>query len=171
MTTATEAAGAPAPGALDGDVGFMLGVVFRSYLKAADAATAGLPGGHRGRHVLSAAVQNEAHSQSALAQRLGIDKTVMTYLLDDLVGAGLVERQPDPADRRNRRIVATAHGRETLAEVDRRMLLTEDHVLGCLDDDERAALRGLLGRLATHVNHIDPVADTCALVEDIGNRG
>ncbi|WP_035812640.1 MarR family winged helix-turn-helix transcriptional regulator [Jiangella gansuensis] len=171
MTTATSRPGGPAPDALDGDVGFMLGVVFRAYLKAADAATAGIPGGHRGRHVLAAAVRDEPRSQSALAQRLGIDKTVMTYLLDDLVDAGLVERQPDPADRRNRRVVATAHGREALAEVDRRMLRAEDHVLGCLDDADRQALREMLGRLAAHVNHIDPVADTCALVAEIGSRG
>jgi DNA-binding MarR family transcriptional regulator len=35
----------------------------------------------------------------------------MTYLLDSLAEAGLVERRPDPADRRARRIVATARGR------------------------------------------------------------
>jgi DNA-binding MarR family transcriptional regulator len=33
----------------------------------------------------------------------------MTYLLDTLVEAGVVERVPDPADRRARKIVATAH--------------------------------------------------------------
>ena len=38
----------------------------------------------------------------------------MTYLLDDLEKAGLIERRPDPADRRARRIAATASGRRLL---------------------------------------------------------
>jgi DNA-binding MarR family transcriptional regulator len=40
----------------------------------------------------------------------------MTYLLDDLEAASLIERRPDPADRRARRIVATQKGNE-LAEL------------------------------------------------------
>ena len=35
----------------------------------------------------------------------------MTYLLDDLEQAGLIERRPEPADRRARRVVATDAGR------------------------------------------------------------
>ena len=31
----------------------------------------------------------------------------MTYLLDDLEAAGLVERRPDPTDRRARRVAPT----------------------------------------------------------------
>jgi MarR family transcriptional regulator for hemolysin len=51
----------------------------------------------------------------ALAQHLGIDRTAMTYLLDDLETAGLIERRPGPADWRARRVVATEHASETLA--------------------------------------------------------
>jgi DNA-binding MarR family transcriptional regulator len=53
----------------------------------------------------------------------------MTYLLDDLEAAKLVERQPDPADRRSRRVVATAHGREVLADLDARFARAEQHLL------------------------------------------
>ena len=91
------------PDRLAGDLGWGLAVTFRAYVKAADAATAGMPGGHRGYQVLCAAARDEPGSQAAMAQRLGIDRTVMTYLLDDLEAAKLVERQPDPADRRSRR--------------------------------------------------------------------
>ena len=34
----------------------------------------------------------------------------MTYLIDDLATAGIVERRLNPADRRQRKIVATRHG-------------------------------------------------------------
>ena len=71
-------------GALAGDLGWGLGVVLRAYAKAAFTAVADLPGGPRGYQILSAAAQGAVSSQLALAQHLGVDRTVMTYLLDDL---------------------------------------------------------------------------------------
>ena len=103
--------------ALADDLGWGLGMMFRAYVEAAHAAVADLPGGPRGYQVLSAAAQGTVGSQLALAQHLGIDRTVMTYLLDDLEAASLIERRPDPADRRARRVVATQHGSELLAEL------------------------------------------------------
>jgi DNA-binding MarR family transcriptional regulator len=152
------------------DLGWGLAVVFRAYVKAADAATEGVPGGHRGYQVLCAAARDEPGSQAAMAQRLGIDRTVMTYLLDDLEGAGLVERQPDPSDRRSRRVVATAHGREVLAELDARFARAEQHLLAGLAPAEQAAFRKLLGVLAGHANDLDPVLTACDAVEEITGR-
>jgi DNA-binding MarR family transcriptional regulator len=65
--------------------------------------------------VLSAAAHGTVGSQLALALHLGVDRTVMTYLLDDLEAAGLIERRPDPADRRARQVVATRQGTKLLA--------------------------------------------------------
>jgi DNA-binding MarR family transcriptional regulator len=155
---------------LTGDLGWGLAVVFRGYVKAADAVTEGLPGGHRGYQVLSAAARDEPGSQAALAARLGIDRTVMTYLLDDLVTAGLVERQQDPGDRRARLVVATGQGRAVLAELETRFAHAERHVLAGLSPQEQAAFRALLCTLATHVNDVDPVATACDAVADIGAR-
>jgi DNA-binding MarR family transcriptional regulator len=159
------------PDRLTGDLGWGLAVVFRAYVKAADAATEGVPGGHRGYQVLCAAARDEPGSQAAMAQRLGIDRTVMTYLLDDLEAARLVERQPDPADRRSRRVVATAHGREVLADLDTRFARAEQHLLAGLAADQQDAFRALLGSLAARVNDLDPVATACDAVEDITARG
>ncbi len=108
-------------------------MVFRLYLKTVDQVLAGVPGGPRGYQVLAEAASNRAGTQLALAHRLGIDRTVMTYLLDDLERAGLVERHPDPTDRRARRIAATVHGRGRLADLDRRLREAEEHVLTALD--------------------------------------
>jgi DNA-binding MarR family transcriptional regulator len=155
---------------LAGELGWGLAVLFRGYVKAADAVTDGLPGGHRGYQVLSAAARDEPGSQAALAARLGIDRTVMTYLLDDLAGAGLVERRPDPCDRRTRLVVATEHGRSILADLDKRFARAEQHILGGLSPGDQAAFRSLLATLATHVNSLDPVATACDAVADIGSR-
>ena len=101
--------------------------------------------------MLAAAARDEHGSQLALAQHLGVDRTVMTYLLDSLAEAGLVERRPDPADRRARRIVATVRGRALLDGLGERLREAEDQVLAGLNEaEDRPAFRALLQRLALH---------------------
>jgi DNA-binding MarR family transcriptional regulator len=157
------APGAGCAAALADDLGWGLGVVFRAYVAAADAAVAELPGGPRGYQVLAAAARSDVGSQLALAQHLGIDRTVMTYLLDDLEAAGLIERHPDPADRRARRVVASEHGATVLTELDQRLRTAEARVLGPLGIDERDTFRTQLRRLATRIDALDPVDDPCTL--------
>jgi DNA-binding MarR family transcriptional regulator len=152
------------------DLGWGLAVVFRGYVKAADAVTDGIPGGHRGYQVLCAAVRDEPGSQAALASRLGIDRTVMTYLLDDLEAAALVARQPDPTDRRSRRVAATAHGRDVLADRETRFHHAEQHLLSGLSPEDQAAFRALLRTLATHANALDPMATACDAITDLAAR-
>jgi DNA-binding MarR family transcriptional regulator len=157
MAAATRSP-APRPGrqppdgcTLSNDLGWALGVLSRCYLKAVAAIFADVPGGPRGYQVLAAAARDEHGSQLALAQHLGVDRTVMTYLLDSLAEADLIERRPDPADRRARRIVATRHGRAVLDGLGERLRAAEDQVLAGLDDGgDRQAFRALLQRLAVH---------------------
>jgi DNA-binding MarR family transcriptional regulator len=165
MTAPTTRSHGPGPDcqspdfcALSDDLGWALGVLSRCYVKAAAATFADVPGGPRGYRVLAAAARDEHGSQLALAQHLGVDRTVMTYLLDSLAEAGLVERQSDPADRRARRIVATGRGRALLDGLGERLRTAEDQVLAGLDDDEdRQAFRALLRRLAMHAaTTLDP---------------
>jgi DNA-binding MarR family transcriptional regulator len=101
------------PGRLDGDLGWMLGVVFRSYVKASDHVLRDLPGGPRGYQIRTAADGEPPQNQGAMAGELGIDRTVLTYLIDDLERLNLVTRRPDPADRRSRLVVATDQDRAT----------------------------------------------------------
>ena len=145
------------------DLGWALGAVLRHYLATAGEAVADVPGGGRGYLVLATAGRGEPKSQLALAQHLGVDRTVMTYLIDGLEQAGLVERRPDPADRRARRIVITDRGRSLLDDVRERMHDVEEHVLAPLAEADRATLRTLLRRLATAVAPADP----CLVMETI----
>src|SRR5689334_24975842 len=135
---------------LSSDLGWALGVMSRFYVKAAAATFAEVPGGSRGYQVLAASARDEHGSQLALAQHLGVDRTVMTYLLDSLAEAGLVERRPDPADRRARRIVATTRGRDLLDGLGKRLREAEDQVLAGLDDEDKKSFRSLLQRVAFH---------------------
>src|SRR6266700_4982300 len=149
---------------LKNDLGWALGALSRYSLQAVSATFADVPGGPRGYQVLAAAAREEPGSQLALAQHLGVDRTVMTYLLDSLAEAGLIERRPDPADRRARRIVATTRGRALLDGLGERLRAAEDQMLAGLDDDEdRQAFRALLQRLAVHAaTSLDSAAlDAC----------
>jgi DNA-binding MarR family transcriptional regulator len=154
------------PSNVESDLGWVLGTVTRSYLRTAAQAVADVPGGPRGYQVLSSAARGDAGTQLAMAQRLGVDRTVMTYLLDDLEKAGLVERKPDPADRRARRVALTEDGRARLCDVERRLRRVEEHVLGPLDPAERDTLRTLLQRVAVATGDR---TDACTIAEEIEN--
>jgi DNA-binding MarR family transcriptional regulator len=165
--TPTAPARSACDDALAEDFGWALGVVFRGYVEAATAALAEVPGGPRGYQVIAAAARSEVGSQLALAQHLGIDRTVMTYMLDDLEAAGLIERKPDPADRRARRVIVTARGMKLLAALDSRLEAAEAELLAPLDAAERKSLRSHLRAVAAHVNALDPPGDLCSLAEHV----
>jgi DNA-binding MarR family transcriptional regulator len=148
--------------ALEGDLGWALGVVFRGYAQGAEKALSSVPGGPRGFQVLHAALDEEAGTQREVARRLGIDRTVMTYLLDDLERAGLLRRTPDPLDRRARRLAVTPAGRERLVELQERMAGVEEGLLDGLPDDERRVVRHGLRRIAERLaSACPPGADRC----------
>ena len=86
----------------------------------------------------------------------------MTNRLDRLEEMGLVERQPDPTDRRGRLVALTDRGRELVdaAVVDH--LENEQRLLGALDAGEREQLAGLLRKLllSPAFRELDPAADS-----------
>lgn len=146
--------------------GWALGVLLRAYQRAVGGVLGDCPHGPRGYHVLAAVVHGDQPSQLALATHLGIDRTVMTYLIDDLVDAGLVERRLNPSDRRQRKVVATAHGTAHLEDLQRRVAEAEDELLSALRPAERDALRALLRRVACDLHGTDP-ADPCEVAAEV----
>ena len=145
------------------ELGWALGTVMRNYMKVAGAAVAAVPGGPRGYLVLASLGRGEPSTQVALAQHLGVDRTMMTYLLDDLEDAGLVDRRPDPADRRARRVTLTDTGLAQLAEFMCGLRSAEDSMLEPLEPEERTQLRDLLRRLATAMAPVNP----CQVVDEL----
>ncbi|MGW4646566.1 MarR family winged helix-turn-helix transcriptional regulator [Kitasatospora sp. NPDC004289] len=87
--------------------------------------------------------------QRQLAERLGVDPSVLVALLNDLEGAGLVERRRDPADRRRHIVEITPAGTTTLDHLDRTLTEVESTLFGDLSERERTTLRKLLGRINT----------------------
>ncbi|MFC0530435.1 MarR family winged helix-turn-helix transcriptional regulator [Phytohabitans kaempferiae] len=147
--------------------GWSLGMVLRRWHEYVEEALKDLPHGSRGYHILAVVVHEEVPTQGALASRLVIDRSVLTYVIDDLEGAGLIERRLDPRDRRARRIVATERGRQVLAEAERRVAHAEDHVLGGLPEQQRAAFRDAAERAAEAIQEVAPGTDPCAAVTSV----
>lgn len=151
-----------------GDLGWAINMVFRAFRQRASVSLSDLPGGPRGYLVLSAVAQDLPRSQLALAQQLAVDKTAMTYLLDALEAAGLVERRPDPADRRQRQIVLTSTGRSALAEFGERLAEAEQRLLSALAPEEAYAFRQFLDRVARSTKM--EVTEPCT-VEEVPDPG
>lgn len=134
--------------ALATDLGWSIRLVSAAFHRVASDSVAGLPGGARGYLVLVALVCGEPPTQLALARDLSLDRTVMTYLLDDLEEHELITRRPDPRDRRARQVLITDTGRARLAQVRHSLAAAEDRLLADLDDDDARQLRALLSRVA-----------------------
>ncbi|WP_433870814.1 MarR family winged helix-turn-helix transcriptional regulator [Saccharopolyspora sp. CA-218241] len=83
-------------------------------------------------------------SMKAMAERLYCNAPNLTFMTDQLVDRGLVERAVDPADRRSRVLVLTAKGRRVRDEVVRDALRSTP--LAVLTDAELRQLTTLLGR-------------------------
>jgi DNA-binding MarR family transcriptional regulator len=125
-----------------------LPVATHAFGRSAHAEVAGLPGGPRGYLVLETVTRGLPRSQLALAHQLGVDKTAMTYLLDELEAAGLIERRPDPADRRARQVLITAEGHTALRDCNARLNSAEELLLAPLTPAERRSFRDMLERIA-----------------------
>jgi DNA-binding MarR family transcriptional regulator len=147
------------------DFGLAMSVVLRAYLDAASTVLDDLPGGARGYQVLGSAANYAPPTQLALGQQLGIDRSVLTYLLDDLERAKLIERRADPADRRARRIVVTRSGAATLNRLSKRLHVAEQQALRGLAADEQLVLRGLLARASSAVATSGESA--CEVVDEV----
>ena len=83
----------------------------------------------------------------ALADLCSCVKSNITQLVDRLEADSLVERVPDPSDRRTVRAALTPAGRARHAEAVRLVVETEREALSGLTEADRAMLAQLVGRL------------------------
>ncbi len=86
-------------------------------------------------------VLSDADGQTGadLGLRLAIDSATMTGVADRLAAAGLIDRRPDPLDRRLQRLFLTERARERQAAL--------DEAMDRLNAEVAAELRGEADRL------------------------
>ncbi|NGN94307.1 MarR family transcriptional regulator [Nocardioides sp. KC13] len=97
--------------------------------------------------VLTALADSDAPTQAQLAAATGRDKTRLIGNLDRLEAEGMVVRQPDPADRRNRIVSLTPAGSRVLRRCREAIEAMEAELLADLDPADRAAFQRALTAL------------------------
>jgi MarR family transcriptional regulator, transcriptional regulator for hemolysin len=94
--------------------------------------------------VLTALRAEPMRTQAALARAIGADKTRLIGVLDALQQRGLIEREPDPADRRVHLLSLTDAGRRAHADIRAEIRVEENRLLSRLPAADRAVfLRSL----------------------------
>ncbi len=89
--------------------------------------------------------------QGFYADLLDVEPITLCRMVDRLEDAGLVERRPDPGDRRARRLHLTAKSRAKLARVRERLDEMVDEMLTGISDGERQEFVRLLKVLHTNL--------------------
>ncbi|MFC5663887.1 MarR family winged helix-turn-helix transcriptional regulator [Kitasatospora misakiensis] len=102
---------------------------------------------------LTALAEGGPASQSELSRRTGIYRSDMVAVVNELAERGLVERTPDPADRRRNVITVTTEGRTHLRRLDTVVDAAQEALLAPLTPADRAHLTDLLTRLLDHHDH------------------
>jgi MarR family transcriptional regulator, transcriptional regulator for hemolysin len=94
-----------------------------------------------------AAKAREPLSQSELAQALGVEGATMVAMVDRLVKAGLVLREPSATDRRIKRVVLTAAGTSLYNKVRAEAVAFRKELLAGVDPKKLLAATELLENL------------------------
>ena len=98
--------------------------------------------------VLSALRDGPTRTQAALAAAINADKTRLIPVLDELQRRGLIERVPDPADRRVRLLSLTPAGRKTQKAVRADIRAAEEAVLADAAEQDRPGFLAALEALS-----------------------
>ena len=96
--------------------------------------------------LLNVIAAREGAIQQELGATMGIDRSTMVSLIDQLEGEGLAKRRPSPNDRRAREIGITTKGRRLLERARQLISEAEEQVLVGLTGTERSELTRLLRR-------------------------
>ena len=97
--------------------------------------------------VLKLLWERDGQSGAELGERLRLDSATITGLLDRLGKAGLIERRPDPRDRRAQHIFLTVPGRALEAPLDGEMDDLNAAVFGRFSAADAERLRQVLRQL------------------------
>jgi len=88
--------------------------------------------------------RSEGLNQSELAETLDLQPITLTRLLDKLCDSGLIERRPDPADRRVKRLFLMPAARPLLEKLG---VLGEETMANALAGVERESIEQMVAKL------------------------
>jgi DNA-binding MarR family transcriptional regulator len=103
--------------------------------------------------VLDTLAFEQGLSQRNVAERLGINRTIMVRLVDRLERAGYVTRTRNPANRRSYALSLTEAGREALDEMRDAASIRDERITAPLNRRQRQRLDQLLLKLLPEPKH------------------
>ncbi|MFJ6049993.1 MarR family winged helix-turn-helix transcriptional regulator [Streptomyces sp. NPDC092307] len=130
----------------------------QAYTHAQRLVTEGLSGADaRTWHyaALVALEESGPASQATLSARTGIHRSDLVAVINELAARELVERAPDPEDRRRNVVTLTPLGRRQLRKLEQILTAAQEELLTPLSTQEREQLTHLLGRIVDHHAHGD----------------
>lgn len=95
-------------------------------------------------------------NQGGLAELLEVEPITLGRMIDRLQDAQLVERRPDPSDRRAWRLFLTERGQMLLDQLRPLALEMYEVALEGIDEADRAHLMTTLGRMRANLSRIRP---------------
>lgn len=145
-------AGTPAPevsyGLLPQIIGYHLRrtqvAIFQHFSRTVGAEENITPGLFGMLHVIAV---NPGLGQSRLAEAMGVDRSTIVKVVDQLEARGLIVREPSPVDKRSYCLGLTGRGRAAMKRLESLVVQHEDEFSKVLTADERQFLIQLLLRL------------------------
>ncbi|MFJ5761106.1 MarR family winged helix-turn-helix transcriptional regulator [Neobacillus sp. NPDC093182] len=95
------------------------------------------------------------HPVQKISEILSIPSGSITYVVDKLEKKGLVERQPNPNDRRASNVLLTEEGRALFDEIFPKHVATISQNLSIVSNDEKELLIDLLKRIGMGAQSLD----------------
>ncbi len=138
-----EVAGAAPPAALTYFIGYLLRRTFAHF--CANTSSAGVD--PREFAVLEALADRDWLSQLDLAEKLGINRTIMVWVIDRMEEAKYVERNRNPENRRSYVLSLTEAGKSGLEQMRRTVAQRNGNLTAPLSVAERKRLGELLATL------------------------
>jgi len=137
------------------NIGFMIGDISRLIRRTFDQRAKAIGVTRPQWRVLTWLKRHEGINQSALADMLELDAMTLCRMVDRLQAADMVERRPDPADRRAWKLYLTPKG---LALTEQLQPIGEELLLEALHDvpkKEQEKLHVLLEQFRRNLQSID----------------
>ncbi|WP_095011307.1 MarR family winged helix-turn-helix transcriptional regulator [Tsuneonella mangrovi] len=95
--------------------------------------------------------RHPGENQTAYAERLEVEPITLCRMVDRMEEAGMVQRHPDPRDRRARILQLTNKSRKEIERIQQATKVLMDNMLAGLDEEEEAQLMALLGRVSDNL--------------------
>jgi MarR family transcriptional regulator, transcriptional regulator for hemolysin len=105
--------------------------------------------------VLAFLENHQGIGQSKLAERISIEPMALVRILDRMEADGLVERKPDPLDRRARRLYFTPKSKPALDEVWRLADLTRSEAFEGISPSKRDVFFDVLAQLDRNLRRLE----------------